>query len=291
MNSSKKAAVNTFLLGMIVLVILVLVYSTIFARQVNPPVRALEECRGECVARNQCVLPKVVSSSRCVQDGEVQQNKVCCQDLSMFDQKEEEGEEDDTQPETPETLICTENEFPIAPQGDPYRYKCIGNNKTIPCHIANDVLGSVFDSCTAPNHPVYNECCNKDIEVDDTFENQITPTTINLKIGEWGLDVPSVLTVNRPHNFYLTTTGADVESCRAVTLDSYGELVQGNLAFDETVEGNRQNLLIQLTPNENDMETIVNQYGQPIIYLRVMLDRTTPLPGVDRTYSFGIIKI
>jgi hypothetical protein len=54
------------------------------------------------------------------------------------------------------------SDYSITPIGDPYAYKCDGNNKYSSCKKDTGSIGAGQDACNAPKtHPVYTQCCKE----------------------------------------------------------------------------------------------------------------------------------
>jgi len=258
---SKKGAWST-LMKMILMVILLSVVLYLLARA---PTKPLTDCLGTCVEKNQCKFPNVIASNKCTKDGKTEKG-VCCVSLEDLEKKDNEIIET-----SPETTVCNKDAFPIFFYQEPnYRYKCEETTNVTLCNLNTNKIESRIDACTLQkNHLAYYNCCLKQTENNEIIK-KIEPK-INLRIGEGKLTINfNKLDIEKEYKFILNTEGSEVTKCKVNTFNELGNLVQGNLAFNEEKDGNCKDLQITLTPKQSDLEELkVN--NEAILILKIEL--------------------
>lgn len=269
MFSSKKAATWTSVIwGLITLAVGIIVVFYLFRGVGTDPV----QCPGECVKRENCVWPYVTFSSRCYgEDGSrASLDTVCCVRYDDIDRPPTDLtpiEDPDIEiefPENEESTVCTIAEFPIQFYNLDvnYRVRCIeGTNNALVCDInANRIIGEKNACEVFPEGTTARNTCCSITETEDETETDETetfvPTSISISQGsERHTPINPSLVVGVERFFYVTTQGSEVANCRVYTINPLsGNLVSVNgLAFDETAQGNCDDLQITFNPDSQGL--------------------------------------
>lgn len=264
MFSSKKAtAWENVIWGLVTLAVGIIVVFYLFRGMGTDPV----QCPGTCVERDKCVWPYVVFSSRCFdEDGKRGPlDTVCCVKYDDIDGPPDDltpPEDSDVEidfPEDEESTVCTIAEFPIQfnDLNNNYRVKCMeGTNNATVCDIKeNEVIG-IKNACVyfPEGTNAYDNCCSTS---DDESEEVIEPSISLSQGNERYKPINTILNVGQERDFYVTTKGSEVTDCRVFTINqNTGNLITSSgLGFDETTQGNCDDVQIIFNPDSQDLIT------------------------------------
>lgn len=275
MKTNKRAGTGLSFVQKAVLVA-VLILITIFLLQKYARTDALDTCVGTCQVS--CSFPSVQISKTCYEKGVLQEGKVCCGSLDVYDEKEETTTTEDK---------CATVHFPNI-LNETHRFGCRSTNLTQTCERTTATLSNLINACNHANETVKNLCCGENVQ---TQEEPITPPQINIRIGESTSMISSLFT-DTEYRLRIDTKGSHVEKCEAIFINNLNneKITEGTLAQNITENGNCDDKEIKINITKEDLKNLINPAtGAPETTLKITLTRRNQEP-YERTQYFIIMS-